>query len=164
MEAVENERRLLDKTDPVPSIHKEITGTLRKALKVAHSELAKAHAREMKALESSGNWGKLTEAQKREILEAEGIAEVPALSISDDTALLKTLSATPLPVWKTKTDALAQQFSNAALAAARLLEPKAQSLKLTKATFHTESDADAWWDENRKQIIKKLKDGPVIIG
>ena len=21
-----------------------------------------------------------------------------------------------------------------------------------------------WWDENRKQIVKKLKDGPVIVG
>lgn len=163
-EAVESERRLLDKTDPVPPIHKETTGAIRKALKAAHSELTKAHAHEMKALESSDNWGKLTEGQRTEILEAEGIAEVPALSIGDDTALLKTLSATPLPVWKTKTDALVQQFSNAALEAARLLEPKAQSLKLTKATFRTEEDADAWWDENRKQIVKKLKDGPVIVG
>jgi hypothetical protein len=77
-----------------------------------------------------------------------------------DTALLKTLGPTPLPVWKTKTDALAQQLSTAA----RLLGPKAQSLELTKATFHTEEDADAWWVENRKQAVEKLKDGPVIIG
>ena len=30
-----------------------------------------------------------------------GKAAVPALDIGDDAALLKTLSATPLPVWKT---------------------------------------------------------------
>lgn len=164
VEAIENERRLLDKTDPSPPIHKEIAGALRKALKVLYKEFSKVYASEMKALEGTQNWGKLTDEQRKNILEAECIASFQDLAIGDDTSLLRTLNITPLAIWKTKINALAQQFSNAALAAARLLEPEAQAFKLSKTTLHTEEDLDAWWIENRKQILKKLKGGPVIIG
>ena len=162
-QAVEQQCRLLDKTDPVPPILKQVAGALRKTLKTAHTELSKSYSREMKILESTGNWSKLNETQRADILRGEDLVGISTLSIGDDMALLKTLDAMPLPMWKTKADALTKQFSNAALAAARLLEPKAQSLKLSKATILTEEEADQWWSDNRKLIVSKLKDGPVII-
>jgi len=106
--------------------------------------LRTVYNRERAALEVNENWQKLPPEQKQKILEAEGIASVPRLSIEDDESLLRSLQETPLSSWKTRTDALPQQFSNAAMAAAKLLEPKTQKVKLTSSILRTENDVKAW--------------------
>ncbi|RLI52846.1 MAG: hypothetical protein DRP09_17085, partial [Candidatus Thorarchaeota archaeon] len=70
---------------------------------------------------------------------------------------------TPLPAWKTKTDALPQQFARAAVAAARLLEPKAQRVHLASGTLKTEQDVKAWLTRTEKDLLEKIKNGPVVV-
>ncbi len=162
-EAVRDERRLLDKTDPIPAIHKEAVTALRKAVKSDHDDFKTVYDREIATLKSNDNWGKISSDQRQEILDKEGIANIPSLSIGDDSNLLRTLEETPMPNWKTKVDALPTQFSNAALAAAKLLEPKTQTVRLTSGSLKTEDDIKSWINDVENDLIAKIKDGPIVI-
>jgi hypothetical protein len=163
LDAIRDERRLLDTPDPVPSIHKSIVGLLRKALNKAHGEFAETYDRQKSALEASENWKKLKGQQHSEILAAEGIGNVPELKVGDDTALLASLDEASLAVWKTRTQAIPQQFANAALAAAKLLEPKTQRVHLSSNTLKAEQDVKNWLANTEKDLLAKLKDGPIVI-
>ena len=163
-DAVKNERRLLDESDPIPEIQKKATTNLRSAVKKAHEALEQRHEQEMKNLTASENWKKLQPEQQQKILTDESIAGIPSLSVGDDNALMQTLEETSLPAWKTKLDALPQQFTNAAIAAARLLEPKTQCVCLSSNTLKTEQDVKNWLAKTETDLLAKLKEGPVVIG
>lgn len=161
--AVRDERRLLDETDPIPAIHKDAVKALRAAVKKAHDNFKAVYDREMAALTENDNWKNISSDQQQDILDSEGIAGIPSLSIGDDSSLLRTLEETPLTNWKTKADALSQQFRNAALQAARLLEPQIQYVGLTSATLKSPEDVMDWVEETREDLMERIKDGPIII-
>ncbi len=161
--AVRDERRLLDETDPIPAIHKDAVTALRAAVKKAHDDLKIVYDLEMAALAKNDNWNMISLEQQEDILDTEEIAKIPPLSIGDDSSLLRTLEETPLPNWKTKIDALPQQFSNAALAAAKLLEPETQTVKLTSGTLKTEDDVRNWIVDVEGNLLDKIQDGPIVI-
>jgi hypothetical protein len=162
-EAITNERQLLQNVDPIPSIVSDLSALLRKELKKAHSQYADVFNNEMIALQNKETWKKLIPDQQNSILAAEGITCVPALSIQDNNELIQSLAVITLPVWQTKTDALPQQFGKAAISAARLLEPKVQTIKISSGTIRTETDLDAWLAESKKRISGLLKNGPVML-
>jgi hypothetical protein len=58
---------------------------------------------------------------------------------------------------------LPQQFVNAALRAAKLLEPKTQHVHLTSSTLKTTEDVKEWVSKTEQGLLSKLKDGPVVI-
>jgi len=117
----------------------------------------------MATLVDSETWKKIDGAQQKQILADEGIDGLPDLSVGSESDLIGTLEQTPLPAWKTKTDALIQQFARAAIAAAKLLEPKTQRITLPSGTLRNDDELKAWLDKVEKQIREKLKDGPVIV-
>ena len=139
-DAVKSERRLLDASDPVPDIRKAAVDALRAAVTAAHGEYERTYNEQMAALTASDNWKKLKADQRKQILADEGIDELPALSVGTEADLIRSLEQTALPAWKTKTDALPQQFARAAMAAAKLLEPKTQRVHLTSGTLKTEQE------------------------
>ncbi|MEA3415242.1 MAG: BREX system P-loop protein BrxC [Thermodesulfobacteriota bacterium] len=161
--AVHEERRLLDKTDPVPAIHKDAVTALRKAVKRAYDDFKAAYDHEMTALEDNDNWNTISSVQQEEILFTEEIADIPDLSIGDDSKLVQSLEETSITIWKTKIDALPKQFSNAAVSAARLLEPETQTVKLTSGTLKTEDDVRNWIEDVEKNLLDKIQDGPIVI-
>ncbi|HEX9284234.1 MAG TPA: BREX system P-loop protein BrxC, partial [Nitrospirales bacterium] len=162
-DAVRNERRLLEKTDPVPAIHKAAANALRAAVNKAHADFRSTFDREKSALEANENWRKLSSTQRNQILAEEGLGSVPNLDVSDDAALLSCLQECPLSSWKTQTNALPQQFTNAALTAAKLLEPKTQQVHLTSATLKTAEEVKAWLARTEEHLLEKLAAGPVMI-
>ena len=162
-EAVKSERRLLDASNPVPDIRRAVVDALRAAVTAAYAEYEKTCNEQMVALTASDNWTKLKADQRNQILSDEGIDELSALSVGTEADLIRTLEQTPLPAWKTRTDALLQQFVRAAIAAAKLLEPKAQPVHLTSGTLKTEQEVKAWLASAEKALLAKLKTGPVVI-
>jgi len=162
-EAVKSDRRLLDASDPVPDIRKAAAEALRAAVTAAHAEYAKTYNAHMATLTASDTWKKLKANQQKKILADEGIAEAEALSVGSEADLIRTLEQTPLPAWKTRTDALAQQFARAAMAAAKLLEPKTQHVHLASGALKTTDDLKAWLAKTEKTLTERLADGPVII-
>jgi len=117
----------------------------------------------MAALEDNDNWNTISSVQQEEILFTEEIADIPDLSIGDDSKLVQSLEETSITNWKTKIDALPKQFSNAALSAARLLEPETQTVKLTSGTLKTEDDIRSWVENIEKDLLNKIKYGPIVI-
>jgi hypothetical protein len=162
-DAVRDDRRLLDSSDPVPAIHKAVATLLRSAVNKAHGEYVAVFNREKATLKTSDNWKGLTPTQQKEILATEGIDAVPAIDVSDDAALLRCLEGCPLASWKTRTNALPQQFMNAALAAAKLLAPKTQHVRLTSGTLRTKNEVSEWLAETERKLLEKLNDGPIVI-
>ncbi|MGC9454631.1 MAG: BREX system P-loop protein BrxC, partial [Phycisphaerae bacterium] len=157
------ERRLLDASDPVPDIRKAAADALRAALIAAHAEYEKTYKAHMATLTASDTWKKLKSDQQKKILADEGLAETEALSVGSEADLIRTLEQTPLPAWKTRTDALTQQFGRAAMAAAKLLEPKTQHVHLTSGALKTEQDVKDWLAGAEKDLLAKIKKGPVVI-
>jgi len=162
-DAVRSERRLLEPTDPLPDIRKAAVDLLRSAVTTAHGQYKTIYNEQMAALAATDNWNKLSADQQQQILANEGIDSVPELRVGTEAELISSLEQTPLPVWKTKTDALPQQFTRAALAAAKLLEPKTQRVHLTSGTLKTPEDVKNWLAKTEKTLLARLKDGPVVI-
>jgi hypothetical protein len=162
-DAVKSERRLLDASDPVPDIRKAAVDALRAAVTAAHAEYENTYNEQMAALTASDNWKKLKADQQKQILADEGIDALPALSVGTEADLIRTLEQTPLSAWKTRTDALPQQFARAAMAAAKLLEPKTQRVHLTSGTLKTDQEVKVWLAKTEKDILAKLKNGPVVV-
>ena len=161
--AIANERRLLEKTNPLPAIHKAVAKILRDALKQAHDQFSATYDQEMTALNADDNWKKLDSGEQGQILEGEEIIALAPLSIGDDKGLIAALEETPLGNWRTKTVALGQQFTNAKIAAARLLEPEAQNVRLSSGTLKTEKDVEDWVARTQKMLLDKIKQGPLVI-
>jgi hypothetical protein len=163
-DAVRDERRLLEDSDPMPPVHDKLAKLLRAAVKKAHSAAKECFQREMKALELSANWQKLKSGQREHLLEDARLTPPADLSIGDDPGLMGELSARSLAAWATAADALPERFRQVALAAARLLEPKTQRVSLTSGTLKTPEDVTAWLGETEAQLLDKIKKGPVVVG
>jgi hypothetical protein len=162
-DAVKSERRLLDASDPVPDIRKATVSALRAAVTAAHTEYEKSYNEQIAALTASDNWKRLKAEQRKQILADESIDEVPVLAVGSEADLIRALEQTALPAWKTKTDALPQQFARAAMAAAKLLEPKVQRVHLSSGTLKTEQEVTAWLAETEKALLARLKKGPLVV-
>lgn len=158
-----DERRLLDATDHVTPLKKKATSALRTAINTAHKTHVDRHTREMTALTANDSWKKITDAQRHQILDDEGIALAPSINVGSDEELLRTLDSAPLGSWRDKTDALPSRFANAAMKAARLLEPKTQRVHLTSGTLHSEADVKAWIAKQETILIETVRKGPVVI-
>lgn len=162
-DAIRDERRLLEESDPLPPIHDKVVKLLRAALKKAHGVTKEAYDREMAGLEASQNWQKIKKADQARLLREAGIVEIGELEVGDDAGLIAALSERSLPVWAATADALPERFRQAALAAAKLLEPKTQSVKLKSGTLKTPEEVKAWLAETEADLLAKLKKGPIVI-
>jgi hypothetical protein len=163
-DAIRDERRLLEDSDPVPPVHDKVVKLLRGALKKAHASTKEVYDREMASLEESPNWKKTKKSDQERLLQEAGVAEVGDLSIGDDGSLMTALSERSLAVWSATADALPERFRQAALAAAKLLEPKTQSVRLKSGTLKTPEDVKSWAAATEAELLKKLEKGPVVVG
>jgi hypothetical protein len=163
-DAVRDERRLLEDIDPVPAIHVKVVTLLRAALKKAHAAAKDTYEREMTALEGNANWKLTKKPDQEQLLNDAGVVPVGELSTGDDAAIIKALGERSLSVWATTADALPERFRHAALAAARLLEPKTQRVSVSSGTLKTPADVKTWLAETEAKLIEELRKGPVVIG
>jgi len=163
LEAIRQERRLLEEHNPLQTLRQQLLSLLRKALKEQHEAYKACYEESLQALQRNPEWARLTPAQQKQILSDHGVACVPDIETGDEAALLASLEEISLADWRTRTQALPQQFAAAQLAAARLLEPKTQTVRLASKTLHTAEEVKTWLQETEKELMKKIKDGPVLI-
>lgn len=163
-DTIRDERRLLEDTDLVPPIHDKTVKLLRTALKKSHISTKEAFDREMQLLEGNANWKKIKKADKERLLTEAEITPVGELVVGNDELLIQALSERSLAVWSATADALPERFRQVAIAAAQLLEPKTQSVKLKSGTLKNADDVKAWLTETETELMAKLKKGPIVIG
>lgn len=157
-------RLLLDNSDHVPPMIKQAAHALRTAVTGAHSGFAIRHAEQLKELEASDAWQKISGQQRISIMSGEGISSVPDLEVGSDEQLLLALQNTPVASWNDKTAALTARFQNAARKAAKMLEPETQYVTLKSDTLRTEAEVKAWLATQETTLVAKLKEGPVVVG
>lgn len=163
IEAVRRDRLLLEHTDPVPPLRQALAAILRAAL----TEALAAHAAAFEAARSSLNandaWRKLNAGQQASILADVGLAALVKPEVGSDEALIAALDAKPLRVIRAERDAIAGRVQRAIEQAARLLEPKVQTIAVERSTLHNEQEVDAWLHRQKERLLAALKSGPVLI-
>jgi hypothetical protein len=162
-DAIEQYRRLLDDPDSVPGLVDKLAQALREALNQAHAHCKQLQQEGQATLDASGTWQQLSLDQQTALTQQYQLNTLPALAVGTTDDILATLTTTRLKEWKTLADALPTRFAQALAAAAKLLEPEAQPVKLAGGTIKTEDDLCEWLTTAEKQIRDKLKDGPVIL-
>lgn len=163
IEAIRAHRLLLEPTDSVAPIRVAIAGQLREAVSSAHVAHVTAHEQAMTTLGANDIWKKLDATQQAVILSAVGLANPVKPDVSSDEALCRHLDARPLRVALAERDAIPGRVQQAIERAAKLLEPKVQTISLERSTLRTEQDIDAWLGRQKTKLLEGLKQGPVLV-
>ncbi len=163
IEAIAQNRCLLADPDPVPGLVDQLTQALRDALNEVHCRCRKAYQGGMAALDASPVWQKIGPDQRTRIIAQHQLEDLAGIAVGSTEEVLNTLNTTKLREWSNLCDALPTRFANALAAAAKLLEPKAQYVKLPGGTIKDEPELKAWLGTAEQCIRERLKDGPVIL-
>ncbi len=163
IEAIRSQRSLLSQPDPIADLSSKLTGELRKSLVQLHGNYESDYTHRRMELEATEPWKKLDAGSQSQILNSQGLTAVPGIQVGTQHELLDSLNHSPLETWRTLADALPQRFEKALLEAVKRTEPKAVHVKLPPATFKAPEDLEPWIESVRKEILEKLKEGPVIV-
>jgi hypothetical protein len=163
-DVIERDRRLLDEPDPVPGLLDRLTNALRAALNQAHARCRAVSEEGTRSLAVSDAWKSLTAQQRQQLSSEYRLDGLPPVSVGNTEEVLASLNGTRLTEWTNLADALPTRFAQAQAAAAKLLEPLAQHVKLGGATIRDEGELAAWLEATGRRIRESLRDGPVIIG
>jgi hypothetical protein len=162
--AIRANRGLLDTPNPVSPIAARLAAALRTAVNDAHARLRTVHDREVGALEASEEWSRLKPEDPSRLLTSHGLLPVPAPDLGTDEALLASLNAAPLSEWETREIALPARAAKAREEAARLVAPKAVTVRPPAATLKTPDDVNTYVEKLREDLLARLSpDTPVLV-
>ncbi len=164
VQAIRDNRSLLDSTDYVAPLLKKLEDALRAALKRAHAACEAVHEREASGLDVSEAWQALSREQREPIAKRNRLDPIPALDVSSLERLTAAIRERPLASWTELAESLPTRFANARAEAARELEPKTQTVTLRSDTLRDEAAVRAWLGETEAALLLKLADGPIQIG
>lgn len=164
MEAICEQRTLLDEMDPVKPLLDQITSALRQALLEARQQAEDTRQRELKAIAQTEEWHKLPDAEWKAIFQANHLGPIDPLDIGTDEKLLSALNAKSLEAWGTELEAIPTRIRRARQDAARRIAPKAVRVRPPSTTLNTEQEAIAYLESLREEILAHIKEGkPVIV-
>ena len=163
VDAIREQRLLLDSPDPVPDICEALTQQLRTALTQARQQYEDEFSREMAELEADSSWGQLDESQQVEILRTHGLGGTPTTTTGTEAEVLSSLSSMSLGTWQDRMAALPGRSDQARLEATRRVTPSATRVGLPSRTLHNEAEAQVWLDEVRALIEGGIKQGPLVV-
>ena len=163
IEAIRSQRSLLTHPNPLPPLLSQVTTALRKTVSEAHERLRRERDQEVTELEKSDDWQKLEPGDRARILVSNGLGPIPDLAIGADQALMDCLDDAGLQEWNDRNLALRTRIAHAREEAARLLAPKAVTVRPTPATLSSREDVEAYIQQLREQLLAQVDDHPVII-
>jgi hypothetical protein len=163
VEAIRSQRLLLETSDPVNTARQSLAGLLRDAVQKAHAAHEKAFADAVAALATNTVWTKLTAVDQDSIKKAVGLTPPAKPNVTTDEALAETLERKPLSSAQAEIDAITGRVNQAIERAARLLEPKVQTVTLERATLRDADEVDAWIERQKTTLLEKLANGPVLV-
>ncbi|MCY4331069.1 MAG: BREX system P-loop protein BrxC [Cyanobacteria bacterium MAG CAR1_bin_15] len=162
VQAIQEERRLLDDTDYVEPLLQQLEQALAKALAQVQQKFQQMQGEQWGQLEQASIWQNLSEGQQRTIIKEQQLASA-ATTESVRSDLQTDLEQRSLASWAELTDSLPARFQKARAAAAKTLEPTTQPVKLSSDVLKDEAALDAWWADQRQALLSKFQDGPIQI-
>jgi hypothetical protein len=165
VKTIEQQRQLLEEPDLVAPLIAGLTQLLRDEL----NELKQTWGTQWNAgedkLKYDANWQQLEPEQRYELREQQHLIEasMPKIAVENTGAVLSTLDSIGIPALRDRIAAMPSRFDQVTFGAAKLMEPEVQEAALPCRTLKTESDVEAWLDESRRLLLKKIKTGPVIV-
>ena len=163
LDAVAENRSLLDATDPVPELARGLTDALRGALMAAEREHMEVYKAQSDALEKVESWRTTEPSVRARILKERGAVPSTKGSTGTEQEVIESLSRTSLETWRTRTAALPQLFAEARMEADRLVEPKVRHIKLDSGPMRSQKDVKAWLAETERRLLEELEGGPIAV-
>jgi len=163
IEAIRENRLLLQEPDPVYTKLNEITEKLKTLLNELKQKYIDLYDKLMADLQANEYFSKLSPEQKNQILRNHQLIGRPEIKPLDPKSLLLNLQKASLETWQTKIAALPGQFQAAIEDAVKLLAPQAKTYELPRRTISTPADIDAYISEIKKELEKLLKESDSII-
>lgn len=165
VEAIEQQRLLLEEPDPISPLINDLTQSLRDALNTLNREYQSRHKQGMQRLETDANWQQLEPEQRNQLLSEQKLtlADQPQVAVQSTDEVLNTLDQCPLSTFADRVAALPSRFDNVAVAAAELCEPEIQFVSVPRRTLKTEADVDAWAEEVKARLKEALTNGPISV-
>lgn len=162
---IEKERQLLEETDLIEPLLKNLAQLLRKEVNTINDEFETFWEQGNSLLNEDENWQQLDPAQKSKLRLDQQLVEAnkPEISVESTTTVLTTLDNMSLSAFRDRVAAMPSRFDRVILDAARMMEPEIQKVKLSSQVLKTHADVDAWMAKTKEILIEKLKKGPVII-
>ena len=162
---LEQQRQLLEEPDPITPLVASLTQLLRDELNRLHTDYQTRHKNGMARLDADTNWKQLEPEQRNSLLAAQKLTltDAPKVQVANTDEVLATVDRLSLSSFADRVAAIDSRFDAVLVAAAELMEPKAQFIRLNGATIKTESELEAWLTEARQTIQSALAAGPVVL-
>ena len=138
---------------------------LRDELNRMRADYQTRHKAGMARLDADINWRQLEPEQRNSLLTAQKLtlADAPKVQVANTDEVLATVDRLSLSSFADRVAAIDSRFDAVLVAAAELMEPKAQFVKLPDRTIKTDEDIESWLLDTKKIISQALKKGPVIL-
>lgn len=163
IEAIRSQRLLLEAADPVNTVRQGLAGLLREAVQKAHAAHEAAFVSANAALAANSVWAKLQASDQDAIKATVGLTAPSKPDVATDEALADTLDRKPLSGLQAEIDAIAGRVNQAIERAARLLEPKVQTVTLERSTLRDATEVEAWVERQKALLLSKVAAGPVLV-
>jgi hypothetical protein len=163
IDAIRDLRLLLEKSDPANAIRVALAGLLRDAVQKGHSAHETAFNAAMASLAANSVWVKVAPADQENTKAAVGLQAPIKADITSDDALAAHLDRKPLSSIQAEIDAIAGRVNQAIERAARLLEPKVQTVTLERSTLRDAAEVEAWVERQKATLLAKIVAGPVLV-
>jgi hypothetical protein len=163
IEAIRSQRLLLEGADPANTVRQALARLLRDAVQKGHSAYEAAFAAANATLTANGIWVKLKPSDQDSIKFAVGLTLPSKPDVATDEALADTLDRKPLSGIQAEVDAIAGRVNQAIERAARLLEPKVQTVTLERSTLRDPAEVEAWIERQKAMLLSKVANGPVLV-
>jgi hypothetical protein len=164
MDAIEEQRQLLDNPDPVGPLLSTLTQLLRSELNTLKQEwdLLSKSGEERLAVDS--NWSQLDPDDRHALRTKHQILDssAPEFQLDSTEGILNTLTRHRLSAIRDRIAALPSRYDQVIFGAAKAMEPEVQEVSLPKRTLRTAEEVDAWVEDSRRILQDKIKNGPVL--
>ena len=162
---LEQQRQLLEEPDPITPLVASLTQLLRDELNRLHTDYQARHKNGMARLDADSNWQQLEPEQRNSLLATQKLTltDAPKVQVANTEEVLATVDRLSLSSFADRVAAIDARFDAVLVAAAELMEPEAQFVKLPSRTIKSEAEIDAWLNDARQAIEQALKNGPVVL-
>jgi len=163
VESIRTGRMLLDPTDPVAPILKEIAALLRAEVQRLVADQKSAVTAASTGLAANPLWGKIDAGTQQSLLAKYGLVDPVAPAIGSDADLADFLNRISLDRLHELVEAVTGKVDAVLRDAAKLLEPKVQYVTVARDLLRTAPDVNAWIDRQRESLLAAVSKGPVQV-